>query len=350
MSKRIDRRTFVRSALTAGAGVLLAPSAGVERRAEGAAGHRGRLRPGRRLGRARHQRHHPVDAPGRRERLGQRRLRGRARRGLREGHRERNGGGRRRGRLHRAPARERRLPEARRAVLLPLQDRERTRRRSGAFAPPGRPDSQRAGADRLLLLPGVHRGLLRRPAATSPSRTSTSSSASATTSTSRPSFDGLDQRTGHDRRRPRRRRRRRYAEYRAQVLALPLRREPAASVTPPTPLVGDVGRPRGRGQLRRRPARRREPRAAASPSPSAAPTATARGSSTCRAVRDAGASRRSMARCSLGARRALHPRPRASTAATSRATRRTQRSPSRARRPRPTTRRARCSAPSRRRG
>ena len=28
MSKRIDRRTFVRSALTAGAGVLLAPSAG----------------------------------------------------------------------------------------------------------------------------------------------------------------------------------------------------------------------------------------------------------------------------------------------------------------------------------
>ena len=28
MSKRIDRRTFVRSALTAGAGVLLAPTAG----------------------------------------------------------------------------------------------------------------------------------------------------------------------------------------------------------------------------------------------------------------------------------------------------------------------------------
>ena len=62
-----------------------------------------------------------------------------------------------------------------------------------------------------------------------------------------------------------------------------------------------------------------------------------------------GPSRRSTARCRWAAP-SCSSSTRASTAATSRATRRTQRSPSRARRRRPTTRRARCSAPSRRRG
>ena len=345
MSKRIDRRTFVRSALTAGAGVLLAPSAGVERRAEGAAGHRGRLRPGRRLGRARHQRDHAVDAPGGRDRLGQRRLRGRARRGLREGRRERHGGGRRRGRLHGAPARERRLPRARRAVLLPLQDRGGlVARRALSHRPAGR--LERDGPDRLLLLPGVHRGLLRRPprprrAGRRPRRLPRRLHLRAGLR-----LDGLDQCARPHRRLGRRRRGADARRVPAQVLALPHRREPARG-PPPLRARRRVGRPRGRGQLRRRPARRRgqEPPRALRRAPRQrlprvvrAHAAPARGPAEDLRLAAAGQRRAVPARLAPVPRRpAVQPDGR-------RAVR------SRARRRRPTTRRARCSAPSRRRG
>ena len=186
MSKRIDRRTFVRSALTAGAGVLLAPSAGWSAAQKARLATEGAFAQGVASG-------EPatdaitlwtrLDGVTASANVGYEVARDA---GFAQGRRERNGGGRRRGRLHRPPARERRLPRAGRAVLLPLQDRGRLvagralshrrgrparARRCGSPSSPAR-SSSRASTP---------------PTATSPRRTSTSSSASATTSTSRPS-------------------------------------------------------------------------------------------------------------------------------------------------------------------
>ena len=64
MSKRIDRRTFVRSALTAGAGVLLAPTAGWSAAQRARLATEGAFAQGVASGEPATERDHAVDAPG----------------------------------------------------------------------------------------------------------------------------------------------------------------------------------------------------------------------------------------------------------------------------------------------
>ena len=111
---------------------------------------------------------------------------------------------------------------------------------------------ERDGADRLLLLPGVHRGLLRRALATSPQQDVDLVVCLGDYIYEQAFVDGLDQCAGPRRRRPPTARRRRSPSTGASTRSTTPTRT-CARFAAHFALVGDVGRPRGRGQLRRRP-------------------------------------------------------------------------------------------------
>ena len=137
--------------------------------------------------------------------------------------------------------------QARPRVLLPLRDPRRARARSAASARCAAGRLARAHADRLLLLPGLAGGLLRRPPRRSPARTSTSSSASATTSTSATSTTAR----ARTRSAPTATARCRRSPSTAPSTALQVRPDLRA-MHAAHPFMAHLGRPRGRGQLRRR--------------------------------------------------------------------------------------------------
>ena len=255
MTKRIDRRAFVRSALTAGAGLLLAPTAGWS------AAQRARL-----TGEGAFAQGVASGEPATNAITLWTRLEGLTASGNVGFEVARDPG------FARVVSSGTAVADAaatspstsasaapsspRRGVLLPLQNRVGL---VAGGALPHRP-AGRLGARRCASPSSPARSsspASTPPIATSPRRTSTSSSAWATTSTSRPSRRRARPTHRSARRLRRRRRGADAGRVPAQVLALPHRREPARGPPPVRP-GRRVGRPRGRGQLRRRPAGRRD--------------------------------------------------------------------------------------------
>ena len=319
----------------------------MERRPEGAAGHRGGLRPGRRLGRAGDRRDHAVDAPLRRERLGPT-----------------------------SATRSRATPASRSVVASGTAAADAAadftvhQRVSGSVLEPGEEyyyrfttaigsspvgrfrtrapgRLERDGAHRLLLLPGVHRRLLRRPprprrAGRRPRRLPRRLHLRAGLR-----LDRLAQRAGAHDDSAADGEAQTLAEYRRKYTLYHTDANLLAAVRQTSRCVGEWddhevednyagGLPGGAAKSRRVPfAERRSNgyRAWFEHMPRRARAASRRSTARCRWATPS---------CSCSTR--------ASTATTSRATPPTPRSRRRARRRRPTTRRAPCWAPSRRRG